>query len=168
MVLEKTLESSLDCKEIKPVSPKGNQPWIFIGRTDAQAEVPTLWPPDEKSWFTGKDPDARRKVWQRMRLLDSIINSMDGLSKLWEVVKDREAWHIAVHWGCKDSEMTKRLNDSSIFKWYLGFALHISVQTVSSCIWNIVVNGLLRIFNEIWHKHKTFVSVTSSSPTIIM
>ena len=59
MVLEKTLESSLDCEEIKPVNPKGNQPCIFIGRTDAKAEVPILWLPDGKSQLTGKDPDAR-------------------------------------------------------------------------------------------------------------
>ena len=58
MVLEETLESPLDCKEIKPVKPKGNQPWIFIGKTDAEAEAPILWPPDVKNWFTGKDPDA--------------------------------------------------------------------------------------------------------------
>ena len=58
MILEKTLESPLDCLDIKPVHPKGNQPWIFIGRTDAEAETPILWPPDLKNWFIGKDPDA--------------------------------------------------------------------------------------------------------------
>ena len=58
MVLEKTLESPLDCKEIQPVKPKGNQPWIFIGRTDAEAEAPILWPPDVKGQLVGKDPDA--------------------------------------------------------------------------------------------------------------
>ena len=58
MVLEKTLESPLDSKEIQPVNPKGNQPWIFIGRTDAEAETPILWTPDTKSWLIGKDPDA--------------------------------------------------------------------------------------------------------------
>ena len=58
MVLEKTLDSPLDCKEIKLVNPKGNQSWIFIGRTDAEAEAPILWPPDEKSWLIGKEPDA--------------------------------------------------------------------------------------------------------------
>ena len=62
VVLEKTLESPLDCKEIKPVNPKGNQPWLFIGRTDAEA--PTLWPPDVKSWLIGKDPDAG-KDWRQ-------------------------------------------------------------------------------------------------------
>ena len=64
VVLEKTLESSLDCKEIQPVSPKGNQSWIFIGRTDAEAETPILWPPDVKNWLIGKDPDAG-KDWRR-------------------------------------------------------------------------------------------------------
>ena len=64
VVLEKTLESPLDCKEIKPVNPKGNQPWIFIGSTDAEAEAPNLWPPDAKNWFIGKDPDAG-KDWRQ-------------------------------------------------------------------------------------------------------
>ena len=64
VVLEKPLESLLDCQEIKPVNPKGNQPWIFIGKTDAEAEAPILWPPDSKSWFTGKDPDAGKDGWQ--------------------------------------------------------------------------------------------------------
>ena len=64
VVLEKTLESPLDCKEIQPVYPKGNQSWVFIGRTDAEAEAPILWPPDEKNWLTGKDPDAG-KDWRQ-------------------------------------------------------------------------------------------------------
>ena len=63
LVLEKTLESPLDCKEIKPVSPEGNQSWIFIGRTDAEAEPPILWPPDAKNWLTGKNPDG----WERLK-----------------------------------------------------------------------------------------------------
>ena len=82
MVLEKTLESPLDFKEIQPVHAKGDQSWVYIGRTDAEAETPVLWPPDGKSWLTGKDPDAkiegwRRRGWQRMRWLDGITDSMD-------------------------------------------------------------------------------------------
>ena len=65
MMLEKTLESPLGCKKIKSVNPKGNQPWIFIGRIDAEAEAPVLWPPDAKSWFNGKDPDDARKDWRQ-------------------------------------------------------------------------------------------------------
>jgi len=103
VVLEKTLESPLDCKEIKPVNPKGNQSWIFIGRTDAETETPILWPPDAKNWLNGKDLDAwkierRRRVWQRMRWLDNIIDSMNTESEqAEEMVKDREAWSAVVH-----------------------------------------------------------------------
>ena len=101
-MLEKSLESPLGSKEIKPVHPKGNQPWIFIGRTDAEAEAPILWPPDAKSWLLGKDPDARKNWRQREKgtTEDEMVgwhHWLMSLSKLRDIMMDREARHAEVH-----------------------------------------------------------------------
>ena len=124
VVLEKILESPLDCKESKLVNPKGNQPWIFIERTDAKAEAPILGSPGVKSQLFGKDPDAGKDWRQEEKgvtedeMVDGVTDSMDmGLSKLREIVKDRGVWCAAVHGIAKShTRLSDQNNNSNLFQ----------------------------------------------------
>ena len=122
LVLEKTLESPLDSKEIKPVNLKGNQPWIFIGRTDTQAKASILWPPDAKNWLTGKDPDAGKdwRLDEKGMTEDEMVGWHHWLNghefEQIQVVNDREAWHAAVHGVTKSQTW---LSDWNELNWVL-------------------------------------------------
>ena len=117
VVLEKTPESPLDCKEIQPVHPKGNQFWIFIGRTDVEAETPILWPPDSKNWFIGKDPDAGKDWrWEEKGMTeDEMVGWPHRLSEheLEQTLGDGDGQgglECCSPWGHKESDTTERLN----------------------------------------------------------
>ena len=111
MLLEKTLESPLDCKEIQPVHPKGDQSWVFIGKTEVEAETSILWPHDEKSWLIWKDPNTRKDWWQEEQgtAKDEMVGwhhrlNGHGLGGLRELMMDREAWRAVVLHGVPKSQ----------------------------------------------------------------
>ena len=123
VVLEKTIESALDSKEIQLVHPKGDQSWAFIGRTDVEAETPIFWLPDAENWLIWKDLDAGKDWGQEEK--GTTEDEMVGwhhwlnmsLSKLREIVKDREAWHAAVHRGAKDQTCTDQQQKRTESNW---------------------------------------------------
>ena len=124
VVLEKTLESPLDCKEIQAVYPKGDQSWVFIGRTDVEAETPILWPPYAKSWLTGKDPDAgkNRRGLQKMRCLDGITDGHEFEQTL-GVGDGQGGLACCRPWSGKESDTTERLNWTESLAHLLSLAI---------------------------------------------
>ena len=127
VVLEKTLESPLDCKEIQTVHPKGDQSWMFIGRTDVEAKTPILWPPDMKSWpfertlMLGKIEDRRRRGWQTMRWLDGIADSMDQFEQAPGVGDGQGSLACCSPWGRNESDKTEQLNWTESFSYRSSF-----------------------------------------------
>ena len=127
VVLEKTLERPLDCKEIKPVNPKGNQSWIFIGRTDAEAEAPILWPPDVKNWVTGKSPDAGKDwKWKEKGMTEDEMvgwhHQLDGYEFEQALADGQGSLACSSPWGRKESDTTECLNwnvDQKTFRQFL-------------------------------------------------
>ena len=145
VVLEKTLESPLDCKEIQPVHPKGDQSWVFIGRTDAEVEAPTLWPPDVKSWLIWKDPNVG-KVWRQgekgMTEDEMVVASPTQWTWVW--VNSRSWWCLACCSPCshKELDVTERLNWTELnwkyLMWYQPVSVSSQVLTSSSAQMSVI------------------------------
>ena len=135
VVLEKTLESPFDCKEIQPVHPKGNQSWIFIGKIDVEAETPIFRPPDAKNWLIWKDPDPG-KDWRQeekeITLSDSWMASLTQWMWVWtnsEIVKDRRALACCSPWGHKESDTTEQLNNNIVKNSNEGYGADLTMGT---------------------------------------
>ena len=152
VVLEKTLESPLDCKEIQPVHSEGDQPWDFFGRNDAEA--PVLWPPHAKSWLTGKDPDAGRDWGQEVK--GTTENEMAGwhhwldgheFEWTWELVMDREAWRTVIHGVSKSRTRLSNWTELMIY--------NISEKWKNNCI--LILSGLLLSIYLFLHNRNTQV-----------
>ena len=143
VVLEKILESSLDCKEMKPVNPKGNQPWIFIGRSAAEVEAPILWPPDAKNWLFGNDLHAGKDWRQKEKGVaeDEMVgwhHWHNGHEFEWTPVVGNGQGSLACccPWGCKELDMTERLN------WTELTVLSFSFWLTSHCTF-VAANGII-------------------------